>query len=521
MFRAPLIKKLSTGEEISFKQGLCARANKDNTISLLLRGRISGDKKKSPITLAIARVSKLDKRLSNLCVEATQRALDYKQLMSSGIHPKEYNQEQEDLALSKTMTLSQALDKYDQVKQGTDSNKLRSVNDRRQNLNSICSDWMNKQVNKITANMILDRYLLNSSGQKNRRRVAELMFVHLRAIFNFLVSINVMEKNPCTSLKESIKVRYRKKKDNFLAPSEIKKLQRIIRNKRKEYNTDDLFLLQSYNFAEFLLKTGLRDEEAKLIKWKNIFEQGSELNANPYLVLLAEDRKQAEPYAIAITPDIEKIISRQKFLINPPINLSSLGTDLLNDDEEWDLNKKLPKYLFLCDKDFKKLKKSGLRKAKLTNEPVSNMRRGFAELKKELGKLSYAETLSPQILRHTFTTIGNMLGYSNSELASMTGHARPDGTATAHYVARIVKDNRQGFINIHKAMELEQVKDSDLHKLQDEFGKKLKTATKEQLIEYYQQGLLSEKEVKQYKVISLLKKSLKVSKDYLWSTKED
>ena len=74
---------------------------------------------------------------------------------------------------------------------------------------------MNKQVNKITANMILDRYLLNSSGQKNRRRVAELMFVHLRAIFNFLVSINVMEKNPCTSLKESIKVRYRKKKDNY------------------------------------------------------------------------------------------------------------------------------------------------------------------------------------------------------------------------------------------------------------------------------------------------------------------
>ena len=70
-------------------------------------------------------------------------------------------------------------------------------------------------------------------------------------------------------------------------------------------------------------------------------------------------------------------------------------------------------------------------------------------------------------------------------------------------------------------MELEQVKDADLHKLQDDFGKKLKTATKEQLIEYYQQGLLSEKEVKQYKVISLLKKSLKVSKDYLWSTKED
>ena len=60
--------------------------------------------------------------------------------MSSGIHPKEYNQEQEDLALSKTMTLSQALDKYDQVKQSTDSNKLRSDNNRRQNINSICSD---------------------------------------------------------------------------------------------------------------------------------------------------------------------------------------------------------------------------------------------------------------------------------------------------------------------------------------------------------------------------------------------
>ena len=64
------------------------------------------------------------------------------------------------------------------------------------------------------------------------------------------------------------------------------------------------------------------------------------------------------------------------------------------------------------------------------------MRRGFAELKKELGKLSYAETLSPKILRLTFTTIGNMLGYSNSELASMTGHVRPDGNATAQYVAR-------------------------------------------------------------------------------------
>ena len=75
MFRAPLIKKLSTGEEISFKQGLCARANKDNTISLLLRGRISGDKKKSPITLAIARVSKLDKRLWALYYKVFYKAI--------------------------------------------------------------------------------------------------------------------------------------------------------------------------------------------------------------------------------------------------------------------------------------------------------------------------------------------------------------------------------------------------------------------------------------------------------------
>ena len=539
MFRAQEIKKLGTKEEIGFGQGFYARCNSDSSISLLIRGRIKGSKTTGSLSTTVARVNKLDRNLDKILINASQKALDIKSLMSNGINPNQYKKEEEALVKNKTMTLLEALEQYDQVKRGTDSNTEKWIKERRKNLERVCLNWFDIPVSKITTQMILDKYLETSSSQnKKKLRTAELFYVNLRSVFNYLVRVKVLPDSPCTPLTDLIKVVHRPKTDNHLLPSEIKTFLRVTNSfreglgglinktrlskegkkqlKEKEYYKDKeeifykTFLVQAVNFIEFLMLTGLRPDEAKKLEWKNVYLEGNEYNPNPFFVLDKSTRKRKEVYAIAITDMIKKILEFQKLLIGQGDIVNLASVDIFEEDDN-PKKKKMPKYIFMCEADLQSIGANNykLRGAPLINKPVSNVRSGFTAIKERMPKLKVAESFSPYTLRHTFTTIGNMCGYTDSELDSMTGHIKQGKTATSHYIARLVKDNRQGFKIIHKAMVGDEIKDKDIPKREDDISKKLKKASKEELIKYYHKGLMTAEEVEQYKVIPLLHKAYK------------
>ena len=83
-------------------------------------------------------------------------------------------------------------------------------------------------------------------------------------------------------------------------------------------------------------------------------------------------------------------------------------------------------------------------KGVLENRPPSSLVYAFNDLNNIMPKLHYARKITAQTLRHSFTTFGNLLGFSSIKLDEMTGHARPSTkTATSVYIARIAKSNRR------------------------------------------------------------------------------
>ena len=72
-----------------------------------------------------------------------------------------------------------------------------------------------------------------------------------------------------------------------------------------------------------------------------------------------------------------------------------------------------------------------------------------------------------------------------------------------------MKDNRQAFINIQNAILGNDVEDRHFKRREDNFEKKLHKATQEELIKYYNQGLLTKEEEEKYNIIQLLRQHYK------------
>ena len=519
MFNVNQIKKLETGRILGFSNGFYAKCNKDNTISLILKKRLTGKRDSDkPKTLVITKVYKEDNNLTKLVMEANQKALDWITLMQQGIHPLQHQIETKKETTRKTITLLQALEKFEQNVKANDSNSERTLSDRRNIFKNVCPELMDREIIKIDDDTILDKYYYFTSAQNKKRRTVEIWLQDMSAIFNFLIGLKIVTDNPVSRLRKAKIIVFQqfKDKDNFLLPSETKTLIRHINSFKSFNQKTDFYLLQSINLIYLLLLTGLRASETKSILWENVHLEGTELNPEPYIVLNKQDRKQGEPFAIAITPEIKKIIDFQLLLIGQG--------NVVNLADVFKPKPKKPKYLFVSKNDMRvyhpskeqqKKKRQAEKKGRkfkpltLNSRPCSRIRNGFALLRERMGEIKNGQ-FSPNTLRHTFTTFGNLLGYSDAELDSITGHINQTSkTATQVYVARVVKDNRQAFINIQEAMLGNDVEDRHFKRREDNFEKQLNKANKEELLNYYHQGLLTKEEEDKYKIYKLLKQEYK------------
>ena len=79
MWNAAAIKKLESGRSLGFNNGFYAKCNKDNSVSLLLKKRLTGKRySEKPKTLVVSKVYKEDNQLAKRILEANQKAVNKK-----------------------------------------------------------------------------------------------------------------------------------------------------------------------------------------------------------------------------------------------------------------------------------------------------------------------------------------------------------------------------------------------------------------------------------------------------------
>ena len=524
MYNSTQVKKLSTGERYNFGNGLFATCNKNNSVSLRIAGRVYGQRNRlTPRTYTVEVVNKDDERLTQIVMSASQKALHWKSLMQSGKDPTEEESKEKIKLEHLSLTFKEALEKYEHMARATETNTENTIRKRRSIFNVVCPDWFEKRIADITSDMIYNKYLEVSSGQVGKKRTGELFYSYFRAILNHLIDLKILEDNPCTSLKRYIKTRGRKAKDEFLIPSETTEFIRYLKsqteklpykswkNKKSRRGLSNIiFSKQQHNIIHFLLLSGLRLSEGLTIQRKDVHLEGTALHEEPYFTLVTS--KQGEPYAIPITKEMMPIFKHQynltsfNILTKPTANKSviAMRKEQKALQAEWiDKKFKQPRYLFLSKLDLHLTvqRKLNPTKAKgvLENRPPSSLVYAFNDLNNIMPKLNYARKITAQTLRHTFTTFGNLLGFSSIKLDEMTGHARPSTkTATSVYIARIAKSNRRDFEEIHTAMLGITIKDKDFKPHVDAIARQLDNATEEQLIDLFDKGLLTSEEEKKY-----------------------
>lgn len=519
MWDAKQIKRLSTGDRVTFGKGFIAKCNKDNSVSLIFQARQAGTRQTSKVrTYSLAKVDKLDKRLDSLVDNAMQKALQYRGILRGGKDPQAVTQQEQEAKEAEALTFKEAWELYDMDALRHDNNVENTVKKRNSILNRTVKDWLDngKKISEIDTKAIYNRWSEISSGQDGRKRTAQLFYVWTRALFNFLLDTSQWQgKNPCNALRKRIKTKANTAKHNFFIPSEASTLIRHLksytnlRNKNltfvgKIIKMDRMYRIQQFNMIHFLLITGLRKSEAFKIERKNIHLNGTELHAEPYFTLTTT--KQKEEYAIAITKELKEVFQFQYNLVGGEHSQFKNLADANLSDSENKTTVTEPKYLFLNAHD---LKEALTRKRQWQNKENTSLDSAFDIIKKEMPNNMYVTSISPNTLRHTFASFGFMLGYTHAEIDVMTAHARKDSkTAGPVYIAMVVNTHRKDFELIQDAMLGKSISDKEFIARQDATSKKLEGASEEEILSLYNKGMLTSEEEEKYKVWEIQKREL-------------
>ena len=163
---------------------------------------------------------------------------------------------------TRNISLQQAFDEYIQVKNITESTKIKYERSMR-----LCfKDWANKALTSISREMIESRFLEASQKSKS---IANSDFRFLRALFNFAMEkyvVNgepIIPSNPCNRLKAFKLWNKVPRRQNYIHPSQIKTF--FFGLQHHDQDTECVKVVK--NQCLFILFTGCRDQEAGTLKW--------------------------------------------------------------------------------------------------------------------------------------------------------------------------------------------------------------------------------------------------------------
>jgi len=203
---------------------------------------------------------------------ARKQATEALLAMSEGIDPTEEKRKQR----YRSITLNELLETY-----LTDKSDLRpaSISDYTKKINQGFSNWLDKPINTITRDMVKAKRNSFTGGRDNKMRVLRLLMTYAHK------TLKVIDENPVDILTEG-----------KLWAKTTRKARMIHSDKLKDWYQAVLGLdnEKAKVYLLLLLHTGLRDQDVRHLKWKDInFKNDS---------FIARDTKNHTDFTAYIAP---------------------------------------------------------------------------------------------------------------------------------------------------------------------------------------------------------------------------
>jgi integrase len=254
--------------------------------------------------------------------------------LAAGNHPNDQKRQEHALEQqakaeerARAVTLSEALEDFLAI----GDRKAKTVKDCRETITRNFADWLNRPLNSISNRDVQERFASIIQRVSDARKAlnerqrlegkslttfrnkpglgeAQRSFRYLGAIFNMVMAddINgkpVLDRNPVASLKAKRLTKTLMPRERYLMPGERENLlHELSIVSHPEYQgglkQDDA------DFTYLILMTGLRVEEARQLRWKNInFDE---------CIFTAEDTKNGLNHTLPMTPAVERLF-RSRF----------------------------------------------------------------------------------------------------------------------------------------------------------------------------------------------------------------
>jgi integrase len=447
------LKKLKYLEELNIRDGLKVRGGKSYT-SFLFRKKLNG----KMINLSIGKDTELS------LDEAEEVARVYRKLVSQGIHPKQYEEEQTEIRkkeeaekLAKTLTLRELLENYENTIEMYGRIQAESTIKRRRGAtNLIWAEYMDQPISAITKKVVEDKINEWSSQRVWRGKRGSLGAVmrscdEMSAMYNFAKTGDLIDENPFDIRKLRFPKRNKTQQQlpkYYLNLHECETLSALLLFLKNPTENEDEIREKfgdvefgatirrqrqmQYDAVALILLTGLRKVEVLSLKWEQMYIEPDQWGSAKGAWFEFTKSKQNEPMGVPITnqmmPFIQSCAKRR---------------------DEW-LDKKTKKNK-KPRTNFKEYLFPSLR----TDSHITTIREAYDQINSVMPKLANApDGVGSQVLRKTFATTAYDLGYSFEQIGLFTGHTSSisnPNVATDAYVKRQADAHRDGFQTINEA----------------------------------------------------------------------
>jgi integrase len=432
------LKKLRYQEQTLFVRGLYAKKNMDGSCSWLFAKKLNG----KTVRLKLG-------TWPDMSIDAAEaKAAQYRTIIEQGINPRDYEKtlaaeehraDEEDRR--KAITLKELHEEYMRSRatygKGDAPSTIRSSNN---TMRSVWEPFWDGPIRDITFERLEDHYhywTIQRISQKTGKPAVQQMLKacrYLKAELNFAIkNRNYIETNPFDKFSGQISLQASERKYYLLRSEAVEVvdwLGKLITTNNRDTNwlTDNYRSLNDwelsdksnaiYDLIALEMFTGLRHSELWSLKWNNVHLEKSEyelLDAfGPFFEILLS--KQKVPFGIPITTQMDGIFKRR---------LKAKKAD--------------NEYVF-----------PAVRK---TGEHVTDDKLGFKTLRKliDTDKLKRTDTISNNVLRHTFATMTYQIWGSHDKSSQLTGHdsyLKKTGS-TKTYVHKQADDHRTNFQTIN------------------------------------------------------------------------
>lgn len=317
--------------------------------------------------------------------EARAIAREWIQLVKKGINPKEELKRTH----AQSQKLSEAFEQYISDKSALGKLSERSEQNYRADMEGRLSSLMNKQINRLTEQTIIDWYKRNQKGSKAQ---TDRAYRELNAVLNYQVAYKNIESNPAEAVKKLNLRTLPKPKESHLSLEQCGNLIAELIVFRK----DNPHLLKQTNLLLFILLTGLRESNTYNLQWKDVTLRDS---------VFFEQTKNGDTYHLPLTLILNDILEQQRELV--------------------------PKD---CPWVFPNINFTG---------PIKDMRKAINRLYSEAGiNMSFAD----HDLRRTFATIANHAGITYTDIKQLMIHRKSD--ITEKYIQNSESKARENYIAI-------------------------------------------------------------------------